>query len=263
MKIKRLIHIGLFVLSAIGNALFFSAYARAETLELSEQELAAVSAQGLTILSNSSYNGLDFSRITLNADLSLNANFKNIMLGQYSYGPNNGTGADINMPLLQFGRSDGTAAQRLVQISNPYLEFVYDNAAGAGNKQVIGLRVGFDSIAGDIGLRLASLSGSMLVDGGTAGVLDSNTGNGKRWDGACATGASSCLALSQIGGVTAGNASGPSRDFWISMLTAPVQFQAAAGLPQPNIAQAGAWLNFRDRLVAILGATPPNLALGR
>ena len=263
MKIKRLIHICLLLLSSIGCALFFNTYARAEALELSEQELAAVSGQGLTILSNSSYNGLDFSRITLNADLTLNANFKNILLGQYDYAQNNGTGADINMPLFQFGRSDGTAAQRLVKISNPYLEFVYNNAAGAGNNQVVGLRVGFDSISGDIGLRLASLSGSMLVDGGAAGVLDSNTGSGKRWDGACAAGTTSCLALSQIGGVTAGNAAGPSRDFWISMLTAPVQFQAPAGLPQPSIAQTGAWLNFRDRLVAILGATPPNLALGR
>ncbi|CAN5898947.1 hypothetical protein BH11PSE12_BH11PSE12_30780 [soil metagenome] len=237
----------------------------AAPLELSEQELAAVNGQGLAVLTNSSYNGLDFSRIVLNADITLNANFKNILLGQYNFAANNGTGSDINMPLLQFGRSDGTATQRLVQISNPYLEFVYNNALGVGQSQVIGMRFGFDSIAGDIGLSLASVSGSLLIDGGAAGVLDSNTdkGGGKRWDGACASGASSCLAMSKIGGVTAGNAAGPTRDFWISMLTAPVQFQAPAGMPQPTIAQAGAWLNLRDRLSAIVGAPPPNLAPGR
>lgn len=251
------------MLICLSASFVFCVSAKAESLELSEQELADVSGQGLTILSNSSYNGLDFSRITLNADLTLNANFKNIILGQYSYAPNNGLGADINMPSLQFGRSDGTAAQRLVQISNPYMEFVYNNAGGVGNSQVVGLRVGFDGISGDIGMRLASLSGSMLVDGGAAGILDSNTGSGKRWDGSCPAGGSGCLALSQLGGVTAGNAAGPSRDFWISMLSAPVQFQAAAGMPQPSVAQSGAWLNFRDRLTAIIGSLPPNLALGR
>lgn len=251
------------MLICLSASFVFCVSATAESLELSEQELADVSGQGLTILSNSSYNGLDFSRITLNADLTLNANFKNIILGQYSYAPNNGLGADINMPALQFGRSDGTAAQRLVQISNPYMEFVYNNAGGVGNSQVVGLRVGFDGISGDIGMRLASLSGSMLVDGGAAGILDSNTGSGKRWDGSCPAGGAGCLALSQLGGVTAGNAAGPSRDFWISMLSAPVQFQAAAGMPQPSVAQSGAWLNFRDRLTAIIGSLPPNLALGR
>ncbi|WP_227869596.1 hypothetical protein [Undibacterium parvum] len=263
MKIKRLPKIRTLILACLSAALTLCAAARAESLELSEQELADVSGQGLTILSNSSYNGLDFSRITLNADLTLNVNFKNIVLGQYNYAPNNGLGADINMPALQFGRSDGTAAQRLVQISNPYLEFVYDNTAGAGNNKMLGLRVGFDGISGDIGMRLASLSGSMLVDGGAAGILDSNAGSGKRWDGSCPTGGSGCLAMSQLGGVTAGNAAGPSRDFWISMLSAPVQFQGAAGMAQPALAQSGAWMNFRDRLTAIVGALPPNLALGR
>lgn len=263
MKIKNLRRNGFVLLNSIGIALCCSAPAGAETLELSERELADVSGQGFAVLSNSSYNGLDFSRITLNADLSLSANFKDIILGKYNYAPNNGTGADINMPLLQFGRSDGTAAQRLVQISSPYIEFVYNNAAGAANSQVVGMRLGFEGIRGDLGMSLASLSGSMLVDGGAAGVLDSNTGSGKRWDGACATGATSCLALSQLGGVSAGNAAGPSRDFWISMLSAPVQFQGAPGMAQPNQAQAGAWLNFRDRLTAIIGAVPPNLAPGR
>jgi hypothetical protein len=50
------------------------------------------------------------------------------------------------------------------------------------------------------------------------------------------------------------------------MLSEPVQFQAPAGsgLPLPPIAQAGFWLNWRDRLSAlnIDGVVPPNLAPG-
>jgi hypothetical protein len=45
--------------------------------------------------------------------------------------------------------------------------------------------------------------------------------------------------LSQLGGVTAGDASGGSRDFWISLLKTAVQFPAASGQPANDTAQAG------------------------
>lgn len=235
--------------------------AHAQLRPLSDQDLSANYGQGLLELSNSSFGGYDFTRIALGADVNLNANFTNIRLGEYAYAPRNGTGADIDMPLLQFGRSDGTDAQRLVKITNPYIEFVYRNVGNAATREVVGMRFGFDSIDGDIGLKIASLSGSMRVDGGAAGVLDSRTdpGGGKRWDGACAA---PCLPLSQVGGVRAGDTTGPSRDFWISVLKTGVQFQAPANLPQvPDMAQAGFWMNWRDKLSALTvnGTPPPNL----
>jgi hypothetical protein len=233
----------------------------AQLRPLSEQELSAHHGQGFLVLNNSSYGGFDFTRLALGADVTLNANFRNIRLGEYSYAPRNGTGADIDMPLLQFGRSDGTEAQRLVQISNPYLEFVYRNAANAATREVVGIRFGFESISGDVGLTLSTLSGSMRVDGGAAGVLDSNNdpGGGKRWDGSCTA---PCLNFAQMGGVRAGDANGPSRDFWISALKTAVQFQPPAGMDAASAsAQAGMWLNWRDRLTAIntTGTPPPNL----
>ena len=227
---------------------------------MSDSELSASYGQGLLELSNSnSADGMfNFTRIALGADVTLNANFRNIRLGEYNYAARNGTGADIDMPLLQFGRSDLGDASRLVQITNPYIEFVYRNVGNAAEREVVGLRFGFDSIAGDVGLNIATLSGSMRVDGGAAGILDSRTdpGGGKRWDGTC-TG--SCLTLAQLGGVRAGDATGPSRDFWISALKTNVQFQAPPNTTQiPDMAQAGFWLNWRDKLTA-LGITPPNL----
>lgn len=231
---------------------------------MSDQEMSSTHGQGFLVLNNSSYGGYDFSRIGLGADITLNANFRNIRLGEYNYATRNGTGADIDMPLLQFGRSDGTDAQRLVQITNPYLEFVYRNAANAATREVVGMRFGFESISGDIGLTLSTLSGSMLVDGGAAGVLDSRTdpGGGKRWDGSCTA---PCLNFAQLGGVRAGDANGPSRDFWIAALKEAVQFQAPTGLSAPDVAQAGMWMNWRDRLSAIntTGTPPPNLPLVR
>jgi len=258
-----MIRVGLAALCAA--AALCAGPASAQLRPLSEQELSAEHGQGFLVLSNSSYGGLDFTRIALGADVTLNANFRDIRLGEYHYAPRNGLGADIDMPLFQFGRSDGTEAQRLVQITNPYLEFVYRNVGDAANREVVGLRFGFDSIAGDIGITLSSLSGSIRVDGGAAGMLDSRTdaGGGKRWDGSCAA---PCLNFAQLGAIRAGDASGPSRDFWIAALKSGVQFQAPSGTSQlPDMAQAGIWLNWRDRLSAIntTGTPPPNLPPAR
>ncbi|NRR33258.1 hypothetical protein HSX11_24085 [Oxalobacteraceae bacterium] len=242
--------------------------ASAQLTPLSEDEMSSTRGQGILAISNSNYNGFDFTRVALDADIAMSANFRNLRLGEYSY--NGRAGMDIDMPLLQFGRSDGTEAQRLVQIGNPYFEFVYKNAADSTGREVVGMRFGFDAISGDVGLKLNTLSGSMLVNGkaadGTPIVLDSRTdvaGGGKRWDGACS---GSCLSLAQLGGVTAGDASGPSRDFWISALKSGVQFQAPPGTTTlPDAAQAGIWLNWRDKLQAIStnGLVPANLPKGR
>jgi hypothetical protein len=228
---------------------------------LSEDEMSNTRGQGLLAVSNSSLGGFDFTRVALDADITLSANFRNMRLGEYNYAPRNGLGADIDMPYLQFGRSDGTEAQRLVQISNPYFEFVYRNAGDPANREVIGMRLGFDAISGDVGLKLNTLSGSMKVSAPDGSILDSHTDlmGGKRWDGACTA---PCLSLAQLGGVTAGDASGPSRDFWISVLKTGVQFSAPSGSATlPDAAQAGVWLNWRDKLQAIAtnGLVPPNL----
>lgn len=240
--------------------------ASAQMRPLSEEELSNTRGQGLLEVTNSSLNGFDFTRVALDADITLSANFYNMRLGEYNYAPRNGSGADLDISALQFGRSNGTDANRLVHITNPYFEFVYQNAADSATHQVVGMRLGFDSISGDIGLKINSLSGSMLVSGtdasGNPVVLDSRTDpmGGKRWDGSCTA---PCLPLSQVGAVTAGDASGPSRDFWISVLKTGVQFSAPAGTTQqPDPAQAGVWLNWRDKLTALSATLPANLPKG-
>lgn len=240
------------------SGLLLSASASAQMRSLSDSEMSSVSGQGLFSVSNSSYNGFDFTRIALDADVTLNANLANLRLGEYNYGPRNGSGADLDISALRFGRSDAGDAQRLVQITNPYFEFVYQNSGSTGQREIIGMRLGFDGIAGDIGLKIATLSGALRIDAGAAGVVDSlnDAGGGKRWNGEC----TGCISLSKVGGVTAGDASGPSRDFWISVLKTPVSFQAAPGMPALTEAQAGIWLNWRDKLTALnlTGLVPAN-----
>jgi hypothetical protein len=238
--------------------------ASAQMQPLSEEELSNTRGQGLVTLTNTSLGGYDFSKVALDADITLSANLRNMRLGEYTYAARNGSGADLDIGLLQFGRSDGTDAQRLVHIGNPYFEFVYRNVADGASREVIGMRFGFDAISGDVGLKINTLSGSLKVSGtgadGGAIVLDTHTDTlgGKRWDGACTA---PCLSLSQLGGVTAGDAAGASRDFWISLLKTGVQFPTATGLPASDAAQAGVWLNWRDKLQALTtnGLVPANL----
>ena len=238
--------------------------ASAQMRALSDSEMSTVSGQGLFTVGNTSYNGFDFTRIGLDADVTLNANLANLRLGEYNYGLRNGSGADLDISALRFGRSDGGESARLVQITNPYFEFVYRNTGTAGQREVVGMRLGFDGIAGDIGMKIATLSGAMRIDAGALGAIDTqmDPGGGKRWDGTC----SGCaLSLSQVGAVTAGDANGPSRDFWISVLKTPVTFQSAAGMPALTEAQAGIWLNWRDKLMALTtnGLVPVNNPPGR
>ena len=238
--------------------------ASAQMRPLSEEELSNTRGQGLITLTNTSLGGYDFSKVALDADITLSANLRNMRLGEYTYSLRNGGGADIDIGLLQFGRSDGTEAQRLVHISNPYFEFVYRNAADGASREVIGMRFGFDAISGDVGLKINTLSGSMLVNGtaadGGAVTLDSRADalGGKRWDGSCTA---PCLSLAQLGGVTVGDAAGASRDFWVSVLKNGVQFPTASGLAPSDVAQAGVWLNWRDKLQALStnGLVPANL----
>jgi hypothetical protein len=77
----------------------------------------------------------------------LSANLRNVRLGEYTYAARNGTGADLDISLLQFGRSDGSDGQRVVQIANPYFEFVYRNAADGASREAIGMRFGFEPSA--------------------------------------------------------------------------------------------------------------------
>jgi hypothetical protein len=150
----------------LGAALLCGMHAASAQMQpLSEASCRPCNGQGLVTMTNTSLNGFDFSKIALDADITLSANLRNMRLGEYTYASRNGSGADLDIPLLQFGRSDGTDAQRVVQISNPYFEFVYKNAADGASREAIGMRFGFESISGDVGLQITTLSGSMKVTG--------------------------------------------------------------------------------------------------
>ena len=220
---------------------------------LDDAELSGVWGQALLDLTNTSQGGYDFSRITLNADITMSSSLSGLVLGTHADGT-----SDINISTLNFGRSDASDAQRTVAIANPYFEWVYSGSAAAGNQQVVGMRIGFGGIAGDVGLMMNTVSGALTINtpSGTMSSVGSQQTALTGCSGTCTT------ALNQIGGVTAGNGDGASRDFFLSILKSAVAWPTTnAALGTSATAQAGFWLNWTDRLNAIntTGTTLPNV----
>jgi len=227
--------------------------AHAQGKPLDDAELSGVWGQALLDLTNTSQGGYDFSRITLNADITLSASLSGLKLGTQA----NGT-SDIDIGTLNFGRSDLGDAGRTVSITDPYFEWVYSGTAGSADRQVVGMRMGFGGISGDVGLMMNTVSGALTIDtpSGVATSLGSQSTALTGCSGACT------IPLNQIGGVTAGTSDGASRDFFLSILKTALTYpttNAALGAPAPS--QAGFWLNWTDRLNALntTGIVPPNV----
>ena len=221
---------------------------------LDDAELSGVWGQALLDLTNTSQGGYDFSRITLNADITMSSSLSGLALGTHADGT-----SDINISTLNFGRSDLDDAHRTVAIGSPYFEWVYSGTAAGGDRQVVGMRVGFGTISGDVGLLMNSVSGALTLTTpqGPMSSIGSQSTTLTGCSGACTT------ALNQIGGVTAGNAiDGPSRDFFLSVLKNALTYPTTnAAVGAPATSQAGFWLNWTDRLNAIntTGTVPPNV----
>ncbi len=218
---------------------------------LADDELSGVWGQALLDLTNTTVNGYDFSRLTLNADITMSTTLTGLKLGTHADGT-----SDIDFTSLNFGRSDLDDAHRTVAITNPYFEWVYSGSAATGDRQVVGMRLGFGGIAGDVGLAMNTVSGSLSLStpSGQATMLGSQQTSLATPGGT--------IALNQIGGVTAGNSDGASRDFFLSILKSAVTYPTSnAQLGAPATAQAGFWLNWTDRLAALntTGITPPNV----
>ena len=58
-----------------------------------------------------------------------------------------------------------------MSVTDPYVEFVYRNVANSATREVVGMRLGFGGIQGDIGLQMNAVSGSLLIDAGASGTI--------------------------------------------------------------------------------------------
>jgi hypothetical protein len=209
--------------------------------------------QALLDLTNTSDGTYQFSRLSFNADIKLSAGLSGLKLGTQSNGV-----SDIDISTLNFGRSDLGDVGRTVSISSPFFEWVYAGTAGSADRQVVGMRLGFGGISGDVGLAMNTVSGALTINT-PSGVASSNGSQATALTGCAGT---CTVALNSIGGVTAGDANGASRDFFLSVLKTALTYPTTnAAIGAPALSQAGFWLNWTDRLNALntTGTVPPNV----
>jgi hypothetical protein len=190
----------------------------AQGVPIEDDDLADVWGQAMFSVDNRAAAGFDFTRITLNADLKLNANFSNIKAG-----PLGNPVVDIGE--LRFVSSGAGDSLNYVQLADPYIELVYKNQTSAlTEREIIGARIGFGSINGNLGTLFNKLQGNILITNGMgagsdAGDLSLNQAAGATSNFACTGTGSGCvngsIAMSQVGHV---QASGPT-DFFISLLS--------------------------------------------
>jgi len=189
----------------------------AQGVPIEDDDLADVWGQAMFSVDNRAAAGFDFTRITLNADLKLNANFSNIQAGPLG-------DPVVNIGALNFVRSNVDGVELpYVQLADPYIELVYKNQAST-EREIIGARIGFGSINGDLGTLFTKLRGNILITDGMdtpsgVGTVSLSQAAGVSSNFACTGTGSGCvngsIAMSQVGQV---RASGPT-DFFISLLS--------------------------------------------
>lgn len=225
----------------------------AQGVPIDDEALADVWGQAMFTLTNTTdaAQQLDFARITLNADIKLATVLGGLQLGQYARSGVSGT--DIDITTLQFGNA---ATRSTVAITDPYVEFVYKTVPSDGSttsgsstiREVVGMRLGFGGLAGTIGMDAKTISGALQVKDAAGHTLADSLaagGTGVRWDAS---------SLSQLA-LSAGDASGASKDFFLSVLKSAVTFptlNTSVGTSAALQAQAGFWMNWRDKLIGAL-----------
>ncbi|MFI8145657.1 hypothetical protein [Acinetobacter sp. ABJ_C5_2] len=183
---------------ALGSLYLSSAYAGSTLVPMSDAELSATRGQALMSMSyiaptdavsNSSTNGnIGFYKLSLDADLELNANIRKLQLG---CGGVNGAGAcDIDIDNLSLSgisdTNDGRAGSS-AKLSNPFIEFAIKNPNSASTREVSGIRLSAESIQGLLSFGtenstspngINSFSGYMVTQatGGTVSTLQAVSG---------------------------------------------------------------------------------------
>ena len=227
------------------------ATAQADVSPMADEELADVWGQAMfTVENKSGVNGFDLTRITLNADVKLNANFYNITAGGDA---TNGPGIDIGNFNFVSSKVNG-ADVSYVQFVDPYIELVYKDQSSATDRQVIGARIGFGEITGEMGIQINKRRGNLRVlDGGGTGegliktddIPDpTSTLSGSQSTFSCQNagvgqcGADGRIAANRVSAVSADK----SKDFFISFLANQVNFGDGTSAP------AGISMNWTSNL---------------
>lgn len=165
-------------------------------VELDADAMSAVHAQALFWSDTISPNALtgnggagsstDFSfyRVGLDVDLAFNLNIDKLQLGCGGTNENVVANAcDIDMDYVRFmGRSSDTSPGAAVTSDfitrRPYLEIAVREDATKTNREVVGIKIGFESADGALGIGRTYANNQVNVEHGGTCDASANTGNG-------------------------------------------------------------------------------------
>lgn len=243
--------------------------------EMTNTTLTPSPALGITapIGDNGEVSGtLAFSKITIGAELELDAEIGKLRLGMYTKaapGLDNG-GVDISGDNIIFTGYQRDGVYYPFKIKNPYFEFAMTNPTNSGTREILGFRFGFEQVDGMLGATLARLSGRTLLTSKTVNdqqLLISN--NDARSDGSAqvvpvvggvagtpGTAVTNvykdveaiCLGRTGDQGVCGAGTDTATKDFWISVNKVNNLYypKVSADVTDYTPAQKGVWMNLTD-----------------
>ena len=244
--------------------------------EMTNTTITPSSALGITapVGDNGEVTGtLAFSKITVGAEMELDAEIGKLRLGSYARTAGDG-GVDINADNIIFTGYQRDGVYYPFKIKNPYFEFAMTNPTDSGTREVLGFRFGFEQVDGMLGAALGRLSGRTLLTtktvtgaSGDQQLLMSN--NGVRSDGNAqvvpvvggvagtpGTAVTNvykdveaiCLGRTGDQGVCGAGTDTATKDFWISVNKVNNLYypKTSADVADYTPAQKGVWMNLTD-----------------
>lgn len=236
----------------------------AELLPMSEIAMAKQSGQGVIQVSETLTGqvaqpggaNVSFTRITIGADIDINANISRLVLGEglRTDGIDNSDDADratadIDFANISLGTVDSSGTIHDLKIVDPYVEFARNNSG-----DLIGFRLGFGEVNGTMGVEIKTLSGDVQAVGqlslGLFSInLDSSAHNVREDD----------ITDDLLGiNIDLGNFKNMTfkgtNNFYLGLQSTAINYPKIGAGPQ-GTAQSGFWLNLQD------GVTSPGLGI--
>lgn len=156
---KAIKYLSMAMLGIMGSSVF-AAPTTSQMTALSDHELAAESGQALFNMSFIDVGGtnpntdLGFYKVGIEAQVELNANIKRLQLGCGGF---KGVGCDVDLENVSFtgivptrDKANGTDAGPAsdFMLNNPFLELAIKNPTNAATREVVGVKIGADSVWG-------------------------------------------------------------------------------------------------------------------
>jgi hypothetical protein len=234
----------------------------AELHPMTDVDMAQLSGQGVIQVSETlagqvaQPNGSDvaFTRITIGADIDINANINRLVLGegvrQDRQGNSNGLAtADIDFANISLGTIDSNGVVHDFSITDPYIEFARDNAG-----DLIGFRMGFGEVNGTMGVEIKTLSGDVQAVGvlslGLFSINLNSSAHNVREDDITDDLLGINIDLGNFKNMTYSG----TNNMYLGLQSTAINYPKIGAGPQ-GTAQSGFWLNLQD------GVTSPGLGI--